>query len=228
MRDSSLPILIFGTAGASKEAYYCVKDINKAKSANLFNVIGFVAKEDSDIGVVICDSIKAVTTDSKIKEYINEFEQLGLIIPLGDTELKRKIYDSMQEYHTRLVFPNIIHPSVIVDEESLNMGVGNIIMAGNVLACDLDLGDFNLINRCCTTGHDVKIGSYNTINPMSVVSGNVEIGNCCLIGAGSILLQGLMVPDYVIIGAGAVLTRNAKKGETLVGIPAKNIKNHKD
>ena len=45
-----------------------------------------------------------------------------------------------------------------------------------------------------------------------------------MIGAGSTILQGLTVEDGATIGAGAVLTKNAERGKTYVGVPAREMR----
>lgn len=218
MNNRNLPLIIIGTEGASKEAYYIIKKINQQENAN-FNVVGFVDKNIERRGEIIFDGQEILGTDETIQEVIASCRRIGIVIPLGDPATKKKLYQVYRGFRN-VVFPNIIHPSVMF-EGDYKLGVGNIISAGIVLACDLKIGNFNLINRCCTTGHDVKIGNFNTLNPASVISGNVTIGNECMIGARAVVLQGLTIGDNVVLGAGAVLTKRAQKGDILVGIPAK-------
>ena len=220
MKYDKLPLLIYGTAGASKETYYCIKQINGLASNAGFHVAGFVEKEAARVGESIFDNQKIVASDDNVLEYIKAFGKIGIVIPFGDPTLKKNVFN-MFEGVTNVLFPNIIHPSVICDKEAFYIGKGNIIAAGAVLACDIKIQDFNLLNRCCTTGHDVILGSFNTVNPGTVISGNVSVGNECILGAGSTILQNLTIEDRVTIGAGAVLTHDAKTEELLIGIPAK-------
>lgn len=222
MKKNILPVIIVGTAGSSKETYEIIKKVKTENINDYFEVVGFIEKNTTSVDYKIPDFQKIIGTDSDIPMIASSFEKLGIVIPNADPEIKERLHN---KYKTipNVIFPNIIHPSVIVDG-SFEMGVGNIISAGCVIACDLRLGNFNLINRCCTTGHDVFIGDYNTINPRSVVSGNVNIGNRCLLGAASVILQGLSIADDVILGAGAVLTKNTEKAVTLFGVPARKMK----
>ena len=223
MNNGNLPLIIIGTQGASKEAYYIIKKINELEDPR-FKVVGFVDQRIERRGEIIFDGQEIIGTDETIKEEIAAYEKIGIVIPLGDPATKENLYQAYRNF-PNVIFPNIIHPSAIF-EGNVKLGIGNIISAGTVLGCDLEVGNFNLINRCCTTGHDVKIGDFNTLNPAAVVSGNVTIGNQCLVGAGAIILQGLKIENHVVLGAGAVLTKPASSGNIMIGIPAK--KSEKD
>ena len=45
-----------------------------------------------------------------------------------------------------------------------------------------------------------------------------------VIGAGAIVLPNIIIADYAVIGAGAVVIKNVAAGVTVVGNPAKLIK----
>jgi acetyltransferase-like isoleucine patch superfamily enzyme len=49
------------------------------------------------------------------------------------------------------------------------------------------------------------------------------IGQRVRIGTGAIIMPGVVVHDDAVIGAGAVVTRNVNKGETVIGIPAREV-----
>jgi maltose O-acetyltransferase len=52
----------------------------------------------------------------------------------------------------------------------------------------------------------------------------VEIGANVWIGGGAILLGGIRIGDGVIVGAGAVVTRDVAAGTTVVGNPARAVR----
>ncbi|WP_259369487.1 serine O-acetyltransferase [Colwellia sp. MB02u-10] len=77
------------------------------------------------------------------------------------------------------------------------------------------------------------VGGYNITLESGVVIGDEKgqspiLANNIFVGAGAKIIGGLTVADDVKIGANAVLTKNADKGATMLGIPAKAYvkKNH--
>ncbi len=216
------PLLIFGSKGASKEAYYIIKDMNLKEK--LYKVKGFIEGDGEEKGREVTDGQIVIGTDSDLKDILKGFKEVAIVIPFGEANLKRRIFDTVKEY-VNVFFPNIIHPSAIIS--NIVLGKGNIIAPGAVLACDSGMGDFNLVNRCATLGHDVFIGDFNSICPGAVISGDVTIEDACIIGANSTILQGIKVKSETLVGAGAVVTKSTAGEETLVGVPAKRLKNGK-
>lgn len=217
-----LPILIFGTGGAARDIYYWMKQCNKNPEFNgkIFETIGFVSGSPEEKGNIIADGMPVVACDDELEHIVASYKQLGAVLSFGFPHVKETVYRKISR-HRNIVFPSIIHPSVIYDKDAGTIGQGNIIGAGTIIASEFCIGDFNYISINSTLGHDIKIGSFNAINPMATISGNVKIGDKCLIGAGSTVLQELSIASGVTLGAGAVLTKDAGEGTLLIGVPAK-------
>lgn len=77
---------------------------------------------------------------------MNYSSKLCVFIGIGDP-LTRKELSEKYKCNKLLEFPNIIDPSVILDEK-ICLGIGNIICANSVLTVDITLGNLNHINLC--------------------------------------------------------------------------------
>ena len=107
----------------------------------------------------------------------------------------------------RVVFSTEIPCGVEIGEGTVfaHLGLGVVLHNRTVIG-----------NNCKIYQH-VTIGSRNSIGPPS-------IGNNVLIGAGAILLGDITIGDGASIGAGAVVLKDVPSGCTVVGNPARIIK----
>lgn len=218
-----LPVVVFGTGGISREVVNLIEHINLNSKSKMYNFLGYIEEDENSVGRVVSNNNKVIASDDTIYRISDKYKLLGIVIPIGIPQIKVSIYQKVCHLKN-IVFPNIIHPNVNYDREAITMGYGNILAAGVSLTCDIQIGNFNLINLNSTIGHDTKIGNYNVINPLSSISGGVNIKNCCLIGTGAKILQQLEIEDNAIVGAGSVVLKDVKKSNTVVGVPAKKIK----
>ncbi|WP_333859942.1 NeuD/PglB/VioB family sugar acetyltransferase [Clostridium sp.] len=215
-------MIIFGSGGISKETYHIVEQINNYNNVKAYDFLGFVQDSETKIGNEVINGYKVVSSDSNLYEYAKNFSILGVVIPIGSPKVKAIIYNKMQSIDN-LVYPNIIHPNVTFDSRTVSFGCGNILASGVTLTCNIDIGNFNLINLNSTIGHDTKIGDFNVINPLTAISGSVCVKDLCLIGTGAKILQEITINKNVTVGAGAVVVKDVEEFSTVVGIPSKKI-----
>lgn len=218
---NGLPIVIFGTSGISKEVKTIVDEINELNYVNQFDFIGFISEKEDEVGNKIGKEL-IVTCDSQLEKFFLNYNEIGLIIPIGTPSIKKTIFEKVKRY-SNVVFPNIISPSAkIMDSKTVDLGIGNIIASGSVLTTEIRIGNFNLINLNCTIGHEVSIGDYCVINPLSSISGDVTINSEVLCGANSVIKQGITIGRNCIIGLGAFVVKDVDDNSTMICSPAKN------
>lgn len=210
-------IAIIGAGGFGREVKVLIDAINSQKKE--YEFIGFFD-----------DNIKKGTI-------INNFEVLGdvssinkidytlhLALGVGVPVIKQGIISNIT--NKNIVFPNLIHPSVIVSNDYVVFGKGNIICAGNIITCNIKFQDFITINLCCTVGHDTNISSFSSFMPSVNISGEVNIDQAVYVGTGAKIINNLSIGENTIVGAGAVVAKTLPENCTAVGIPAKPIKFH--
>jgi sugar O-acyltransferase (sialic acid O-acetyltransferase NeuD family) len=209
-------LVIVGAGGFAREVAFLVGEINRAKLE--WNLLGFLdldpAKTGSEVG-----PYSIVGTDQFLEDHSRE---LHVVIGIGTPQIIRRVAEQVRLLE-HLRFPNLIHPTVIMDVGRVRFNQGNIVCAGNIFTTDIEIGSFNIINLNCTIGHDICIGNYNVMNPGTNLSGGVVIGDACLLGTGATILQYKKIADSAIVGAGAVVTKDVDAGITVVGSPAKPL-----
>jgi sugar O-acyltransferase (sialic acid O-acetyltransferase NeuD family) len=209
-------IVIIGSGGFAKEVAFLIDSINKINHE--WNILGYIAKEESDIGKQH-GKYKICNSDSWL---INSHDNLHVAFGLADPEIISLIVNKLKS-KGNLSFPNLIHPNVIGDWEQIKIGSGNIICAGNIFTIDIEIGSFNIFNLSCTIGHDSIVGSYNVLNPSVNLSGEVKLGNKNLVGTGTQIIQSLIICDNNKISAGSLIFRDIIIPGTYVGVPARKI-----
>jgi sugar O-acyltransferase (sialic acid O-acetyltransferase NeuD family) len=133
-----------------------------------------------------------------------------------------RVLQSLEETYT-IKFSNLIHPSVYLGS-NVTLGRGICIGPHTVIAPNVRIENFSMINRSCSIGHDTEIGEYVTINPGVSIAGLVRIGKRTTVGIGAVIIDRIQVGSDSIVGAGAVVVRNVPDRVVSAGVPAKTIR----
>jgi sugar O-acyltransferase (sialic acid O-acetyltransferase NeuD family) len=211
---SGRDLVIIGTGGLAKEMGQLARQIDP--SAKRWRRICYCANDASRKGL----RMPYGTVSYIDEEIIVDSDPFDVVLGVGFPWLREKL-GLLLAKNSCLHFPNLIHPSVMLDKDMVRLGEGNVITQGCVLTCDISIADFNLLNWNSTIGHDARIGSFNVINPAVSISGHVQIGNACLIGTGARIIEKLELASNTVIGAGAVVTHSILNAGVYVGVPAK-------
>lgn len=203
-------LIVVGGSGFGKEVIWL------AEQTGQFNIIG-VIDDNSERGAHFYGKrILGKTEEAK------NFKKTNFIIAIGNPRVRKLVYEKLINSGACL-FPNLIHPSVIMSN-TVEIGSGNIICAGTILTTDIALGNQNIINLNCTVGHDTVIGNFCTIAPMVAISGNVHLDDLTEVGTSASIRQGIKISKGGMLGMGGVLTKNIDENQIFVGNPAKFLK----
>jgi len=203
----NMNINIFGASGFAKEVYALVKRLGHTP-------VAFVDKENGE-------PIYGVPVISE--EYYNP--AIPIVIALGNPSLRSKVVNNILQKFPYARFPVLCDPTVqLLDPSTINIGKGTIICAGTILTCDIQLGDFSILNLSTTIGHDCVLGDYFTTAPGVNISGKVKTGKKIYFGTNSSCIEDINITDTVTIGMGSVVIKDIPESGTYVGTPIKKIK----
>lgn len=208
-------LAIYGFGGFGREVACLINSINEV--CPVWNLIGYF--DDYSTG---CENKYGKVLGGI--DTLNTWDKpLNIIIAIASPDILKSVVNKIQ--NKNITFPNIFSPSVIYfDQESLNIGKGNIFCHGVSISTNVSYGDFNLMNCFTSFGHDVILGSYNSVGPGCRISGEVTIGDSNFIGVGATVLQRLKIGNHTRIGAASTLIRSAKDYGLYVGNPAQKMK----
>lgn len=211
-------IAIYGSGDFGQEVFKLIESINESSPVPIYKFIGFV------------DDTKEIGTQCRYGTVIGDFQflnsidfELNVVIAVGNSKSLMKMKENLINEH--LIFPNLLSPTnVYFDKNSLQFGIGNIILSNSILSFDVKIGSFNIVNTRVNFGHHVEIGDFNILNPNVQLSGNVKIGSNNSLGLNCAFLPQKTFGDFNVVVPGALITRNFKNNNFLSGNPAVNIK----
>ena len=211
-------IAIYGAGGFGREVACLIRLINENLDRPRWNFIGFF-DDDEAIAGTFNEHGKVLGGRERINQWPTPVD---VVIAIGTPQVIKDIAEGIDK--PMVDFPNVIAPNVTwLDKDKVKMGKGNLICSGCLISCNVEFGNFNVLNGFSPIGHDTTIGDYNVIMPSCNISGGVRMGDCNFFGVKSAILQYLKIGNNTRVGAGSVVMRNTKDGYLYVGIPAKRI-----
>jgi len=208
-------IVIVGAGGFGRELTWLIEDINKVASE--WNLVGYI----DDNKEIINKKIDGYEVIGDIESLV-KMGVVNVALGIGSPKVKESIINRLRGINN-IRYPNLIHPSTIISPRA-QIGIGNIICAGNVVSINSKIYDYVTINLSCTIGHDVHLFDFVTVSPGTNISGYVKVGEKSDLGTGSCIIQNVNIGNNSIIGAGSVVIRDIPDNCTAVGNPAKVIK----
>lgn len=117
------------------------------------------------------------------------------------------------------------HLGGVILEDNVRIGAGVCIDRGTL--SDTIIGEGTQINNLVHIGHNVITGKYSVIGAGALILGGVRIEDGAWIAPGAIIRDGTKVGRDAIVGMGAVTTKNVADEDTVIGIPARSMKERK-
>lgn len=198
-------IYIYGAGGHAKVV---------AATAELcgYTVCGFFEDGDERVGGVFFEKPIVSLKDIPEKAFV--------FIAFGNNKIRLQ---KGVELRKRFRIPTIIHPSAQISKYT-QIGKGVFIGALSNIDPDCCIEDYCIINNHASISHDTIIRKGSHVSISAALAGHTTVGQCCFIGIGSKVKEETTIGDCSTIGAGTVVIHNIPSNVTVVGCPAKIIK----
>lgn len=208
-------IVVYGASGHAY-AYGCM-----AMECRLARVVAFIDDFRGDQGHRIAD--RPVIS---LQTWRSELPDRACLIAVGDPMAKRRIAERVAAAGGTFHCPHESSTHGFVD---VTIGIGTLISQPTYLGPNSKLGSHVSIMPMATLGHDVEIGDFCTICPGANVGGHVILESGVFVGAGAVIVNGGMDKPLIIgagatVGAGAVVTKPVQAGVTVMGNPARPLR----
>jgi sugar O-acyltransferase (sialic acid O-acetyltransferase NeuD family) len=209
-------IAIYGASGFGREVAWLVESCQGGRF-----VACFIDDDEKKQGTALND-IHILSLEQAAQQH----SDAKVVGGIGNSRIRELLMNKAAAHG--FSFDTFVHPRVEMSKW-VEMGIGAVICAGNILTTNILLGAHVQINLDCTIGHDVVLNDYTTLAPGVHLSGYVHCGKRVYIGTGAVIINGtqedpITIGDDAIIGAGACVTKSIPAGQTWVGVPAKLLK----
>jgi sugar O-acyltransferase (sialic acid O-acetyltransferase NeuD family) len=199
-------IYVLGAGGHGKVA------VRAAQSSGI-RVVGVFDDDASSVGRLLC----GVPILGPICE-ITKHPTRPTLIAIGDNNCRLALANDLD-----LPWATVVHPAAMIDATA-RLGAGVLVLAGAIVQVDAQIGDHVIVNDNAIVEHECHVAAGAHLSCGACVTGGARIGTGVLIGANAVVLPKIRVADYARVGAGAVVTKTVPPGATVVGSPARILK----
>ncbi len=120
-------------------------------------------------------------------------------------------------------FPTLCHPSARVSKRA-TLGTGAFVDVSAVVSSYSKIGRHTRVKRGAIIGHHTTIGDYVSIQPGANIAGHCNIDRHVFVGMSAVVLDHIKIGEHSVVGAGAVVTKHVPPHVTVVGCPARVVK----
>lgn len=208
------PLLVIGAGGHARELLDIIDAINDERAT--FDVVG-VLDDDARLhgtsvhGIPVLGGIDAAAAHPRVP----------VAVGIGSSAVRARVVRRLASHDGG--FPALVHPGASLTRR-VALGPGAVVATRAVVTTNVTIGAHAHVNVAATVSHDCTIGDFATIGPGSHLAGAVAVGAGCDIGVGVCAIPGVRLGAWSIVGAGAVVTADAADDATLVGVPARAVR----
>ncbi len=212
------PTVIYGASGFSLAIREMVTD---GLTPGAIDVVAHIDDAIGDTGQTLAE-LPIISFET----WRSHYREHACIVGVSDCAARRRLADRVAAAGGR--FLTAWPPSGTVSRRS-TMGEGTIVGAPFYLGPLTRIGRHVLAMPMGIIGHDVLIGDCCTLCSAANISGYVEIEDEVFIGASAVVVNGtrarpLRIGRGARIAAGAVVTKSVDAGATVIGNPAREIR----
>ncbi len=209
----SMKIAIIGAGGHGR----VVLDIMNQN--HQFEVVGFLDANPAIHGQKV-DGV-TVLGDVSLIPRLKEFDIGAVIVAIGDNTIRRHYAEMFTQAGIHLV--SAIHPKASISDTAI-IGKNVVIAAGTIICAHVRIDDSAILNTGCIVDHESHITEGAHICPGVRLAGHVRVRESAFVGIGATIIQGITIGQSAVVGAGAVVIEDVPNFTTVVGVPAKAIK----
>ena len=185
-----------------------------------YEVVGFLDSNPNVLGRRV-DGIEVLGHPDRLPRVRTDLGVDCGIVAIGYNGVRRAFADRLEAVDLELI--NAIHPSANL-ARNVTLGKNIVIAAGALVSAHCQIGDSVILNTGCIVDHESLIGTGTHICPGARLAGRVAVESGAFVGIGATVIQGIRVGYEAVVGAGAVVITDVAPMSTVVGVPAREVK----
>lgn len=203
--------------GAGAQARYVIETVRRTRQ---FALVGLVDTFDNaELWGRRIDDVEIIGGPAAL-ERMAPAADLSVVLAVADAPHKQRLATSLAGRGFR--FASIVHPAAVLASD-VTVDSGTIINAGAVIERGTRIGSHVVIHAGCVVEHDNVIGDFANLAPGVVTAGRVHIEAGATVFTGARVAPNIVIGQGAVVGAGAVVIRPVAAGQTVVGVPAREL-----
>ena len=187
-----------------------------------WSIAGFYVEEGFQSAFLAADGDQKPKRVSR-SEKLNPKDFDSNIFALGIGDNCARLWWCEKLLREGFLLPRVSHTHSWVSPSAC-LAEGVFVAAGAVVQAGAQIGRAALINSNATVEHHSQVGSGAHIGSGAVLAGLVEVGDLTMVGAGAVIRDRIKIGNSVTVGAGAAVVRDVPDQITVVGVPAKVLR----
>lgn len=184
------------------------------------DVVGFIDSNPACLGRRV-DGLKVLGQPDDLPRLREDMGIECAVVAVGDNGTRRDLAGHVERCGLELV--NAIHPSANL-AKNVRLGRNIVVAAGALVCAHCQIGDSVILNTGCIVDHESLIGTATHVCPGARLAGRVTVESGSFVGIGATIIQNIRVGYESVVGAGAVVISDVPSMSTVVGVPARVIK----
>lgn len=213
-----MKIILVGAGAQAKYALEILRFYEDRQVVGLIDVLN-----DPDAWGRTIGRAQVLGNLSVLEPLIESKQVDAALICTGNTAQKEELWHKVRQFGLEIT--SAVHPRAII-AETARLGKGVIVNAGAVIQPFACIGDGVMIHAGVIVEHDNVIEDFANLAPGAKLAGWVHVGKRATVFTGAIVIPQITIGADAVVGAGAVVIEDVAAQATVVGVPARVIKEY--